>query len=211
MGLAQITPHSGGLTMVKKMMLLATMAVAVVAFVAPAAASANWTHNGSPLTENVHLQFHGTWKFEGALGRVHCEDTTMTVELTSVPGNIAHVIEFTVDNPTVDCRVSGVLAAICGERSLHETYLTHNGLATINGGAIELSEIELVTVFGETPKPCAEVILTDNSENITTATPDNPEEIHSVSLGGSLEDNFGGKEQFSGVLNATPSGTYGIE
>jgi hypothetical protein len=190
--------------MLKKMMLLAMAAAAVVAFAAPAAASANWTHNAGELGENVEVEFHGTAQFVGDLGSVHCEDATAFVLLTG-NSNEGHIETFEVDNEP-NCVVGGLLASLCGTHSLTEAH-AEGGLATIEGGTIVLSNIHLVNVFGT----CAEVELTDNPEEDATATPDNPEHIHSVSLGGSLEDNLGGIEEISGTLNATPSGTYGIE
>jgi hypothetical protein len=204
--------------MLKKAILVA-MAVAAFAAVAAPAASANWTHEGNPLEGNPIVEFHGTTEFSGGIGSVHCEDSTAEIELTGGT-NIGHVLSFTVDNPTVNCEVTGLASLACtgspaASTTLESAGLLQEALATIEGGTIGVTEVELTNIFFNGNGPCADVTLTnvveEGAEVPITATPNNAGSIEEVELGGSLATSVGGTVEINGTLAATPSGTYGIE
>jgi len=194
--------------MLKKMMLLAVAAAAVLAVAAPAA-SANWTHSGAELKTNANVTFSGETSFAGELGTVTCKQSTAAATLTASSSH-GTVQSFTVDSPTTNCEVGGVVGALCGTTSLESAHLEAGNVPTLTASStnIVIDNVKLINVFGSEGSPCLELDLVGN----VTATPNNPASISSVSLSGTLEDTtLEAQVAVSGSLAANPAGTYGIK
>jgi len=194
--------------MLKKMMLLAVAAAAVLAVAAPAA-SANWTHSGAELKTNANVTFSGETSFAGELGTVTCKQLTGAATLT---GSSSHgtLQSFSVDSPTTNCEVGGVLGALCGTTSLESVHLEAGNVPTLTATTtnIKIDNVKWIYLFGSEPNPCLEL----NLRGDLTATPNNPESISSVAFSGTLEDTtLEAQVALSGSLAASPAGTYGTK
>jgi hypothetical protein len=207
-----------------KKILMAAMAVAALAAVAAPNVSATITHNEkgvhTPLEEGEepHETFTGEAEFQsGELGGAACKEVEGEIQLNTAP-TTGTVTKFQVKEPTVNCTVSGALAAICGVKSLHQVNLTHHAHATVVTNAtkedvITIQTIKLFNLFGSTLSPCIPLELesTDNVAGIdVVANPDDATEISTVDLSGELHTEFG-PVKVDGTLHAHNEGTYGIE
>src|SRR4051794_22851183 len=125
--------------MFKKMMLLAMAVAAVVAFAIPAVASANWKLEGSELTTNAGIVYHGNAAFTSETGKVICPEVTAEVELVAKTTS-ASVNSFEVTGPEA-CDVSGtVLPGLAGgTNSLVESGLEEAAAATVSGGNLSIT------------------------------------------------------------------------
>jgi opacity protein-like surface antigen len=131
--------------MLKKMMLLAVSAAALVAFAVPASASAatDWTHNGSVVGNNVDLteSFEGFLSFDTGIGSFGCD---VTVKLTVTGPTSAEITEF---NPTTASCVGTGMLVTC-----HLANDTSNVPWTVTNGTGNVSITKSggnVTVFNE--------------------------------------------------------------
>ena len=194
---------------IKKMLLVASMALAAVAFAAPGMASAaEWTHEGEPLAEEVTVQFEGTAKFEDQEGNgVECTDAYADVDLE--PGSTGKVTSFGPTNVS-NCHVLGSLGSVC---SLEEvTSLALPWEVDVNAANFTITGVHIINhmsggFFCEVAIGSAkEITLSGN----VTATPDNTAAISSITLSGSLSSSLGGSVVVSGTMQGTPAGTYGI-
>lgn len=197
--------------MLKKLTLLAMAVAALVAFAAPAAAQAeaDWTHEGTVITEDHHVEFTGPAEFNlaesetGAHAIVHAE---ITLYPDTGTGTVSafHVTNCTgtgelngfpcTGSPTfpdwpVQARADGtILITIPKTEPLHNVYYADAGHTF----------------------PVATTALSGP----VIATPDNSGEIGSVQLvgGEGLEAN-GNAAEASGELAVTEgdAGTYGIK
>jgi len=186
----------------KKVVLLVSMALAVVTFAVPAA-SAAWTHAGTPLGSNAEVTFSGPSNIElvgGAVG-VHA---IVHAKVTLEPGNTAKVTAFDDTNCTGTGQLNGLT---CTGTAENLPWIAH-----IEGGKIKITNIKLTNHYyspldpGHTA-PVTTTVLTGN----ILATPNNPKSISSVSLAGEGTTMNGMPGLFGGTLGVAPAGTYGIE
>jgi hypothetical protein len=193
--------------MLKKTMLMASMAVAAIAFALPAVASANWTHNTNAIASPINLSFSGTASFVGELGGVSCSESTATAEATV--GTKAHVKSFGADNPTTKCKASGGLA-FCTVQTVEATGLPWE--AHTNTSAITVTTVHIDNTFSGAFCPYHIITLYGD----VAVTPDNPHKAKTGTISGTLKAYNGTSNAFiqnvtaSGTLNVTPSETYGI-
>lgn len=192
--------------MIKKMMLLAVSAAAVIAFAVPAAASANWTHSGSELAEDATVSFSGPASFsvgEGAAGwswEIHAK-----LELTAGT-TAAHVLTF----EDSDCTGFGQLANLtCTGTPEGLPWTAHIDPET---GDIRITNIKLTNHYyspldAEHANPLTTTVLTGN----ILASPETASAISSVSLSGENTFANGWPATVEGTLSASEPGTYGTE
>lgn len=89
--------------MIKKMMLLAGMALAAIAFAVPASASAlEWTDNGSPVAEEVEEEFAGRISFGNPLPGQTKFGCDVDVGVTVDPEGHATVTTFDITTSTCE-------------------------------------------------------------------------------------------------------------
>jgi hypothetical protein len=86
--------------MLKKTLLLASMAVAVVTLAVPAGASATWGEKTVSIT--------GPFGFHSNIGGITCNETHWTATLTA--NTTGHVTGFSITNATPQCTAHGGLA-----------------------------------------------------------------------------------------------------
>jgi hypothetical protein len=202
--------------MLKKMLFAAVAVVAVAVVVAPSA-SGTILHDHMPLEpgEEPHETFTGTIDYQNAeLGRVHCTNVEVDIQLNTAP-TTGTVTKFQINEPTVNCHISGALGAICGMSSLHQVNLTKHAQTTVatqpaGADALTMQDIELFTLFGSTASPCVEFALHSTATKDFLLTPTNPTNISTLHLSGSLETPFG-PMSFAGTLHPHNPGTWGIE
>lgn len=201
--------------MIKKALLLAMAAVAVVAVSAPMA-SANWTHNGTPLSvgQDPHLQLTGQLLTVSAFGQIKCEiDMTIVFTGGSTTGEVKQIeIDLTEpgSTPTKKCTTGGFFAP-CLVKGFHATGLPW----TVHSNGADVITI----TTGETHKtlespqggPCsfADQVTTKPGTITATIPAGQTGGINEVTLSGQLETSTGAKSTVSGTLTANPSGTYG--
>jgi len=192
----------------KKMLLLAGMALAAVAFAAPAAAQAEgtWTKNHVPITENTNVSVNGFVGFATAFGGYGCPASgTATLE----PGGGGTVNTFVIGN-TAECEGTGFLAAC--ELVNHEVTAglpyeltaTHEDFDII-GDITVWNEYDAECGFGELEVEFNEITVT--AENPTTAT--------NLTLSGQngVVNVAGQQLEAEAYGNGTlsPGGVYGVE
>lgn len=116
--------------MLKKLMLLATAAMAVFAFGAQGA-SANWFHGSSALKagENPHINTTGSLSFTSPNGGTSCNTVDSTIELIG-GSTTGHIRSFEVTNIGA-CEISGALVFLTGgTTTLKSATLTGSGAWT---------------------------------------------------------------------------------
>lgn len=198
---SDVTRQMEGKKMIKKMLLLASMALAAVAFAVPASASANWTANQAPLTENAVVEFSGPASFQipgtaGAEATIHAE---IELKAGSTTGT---VLSFT------DTSCKGTL----GFAGLTCTGTARNlpWHVEVNGPDLVINDIDLLTHYyigSHSETPVRQSVLAGD----IIATPDDPEAIGTVTLSESENTTASGVPAVvDGDLAASPEGVYGF-
>jgi hypothetical protein len=207
--------------MLKKMMMLAGMALMVAAFVGTASASANtrwvhWTVNAEEAEEKTTVEeitedFTGFAKFEvvGATGNnfgcnvhAHVHGYTKTNPTTGTKEAHAEVTSFEITTST--CKGEGVFAT-CELES-------HSNTAEEKPWTVDVSTTDFVVTnvaIKNTYKNCL-VAPANLSFPEVTATPNNPEKINCLTLTG-RGLNISTVVEATGTLCGYHEGTYGIE
>jgi hypothetical protein len=183
---------------IKKMALLASMALALVAFAAPATASAlEWKHEGKKLAANASISFTGPVGFTSAFGNVSCETAHGTGVIK--PGTTGTITAFDGTN----CKGSGLLTGCTvDDTALGLPWVTHiTGAKTFS-----ITGVKIKNVFTDDPF-C--VVDETTLEGSITATVDNAAAISSATLSGTLNSSLG-TVNVNGTLQGTPAKTYGI-
>jgi hypothetical protein len=184
----QISIEKGNKMSIRKAMLLASMAVAAVAFAAPAGASASgmFLNNGEEITEPIEVEFTGTVGYGGAAGSFVCGvHPVLTVSTNSATIN-------TLGLTTTDCNGTGGFAHC----HLSEASPTSGSTLTPTATKIDLQGLKLFkryttgdpgTGIGTSETPCGVASfpggLELTFENVSL-TPDNPEAITSLTPSG---------------------------
>jgi hypothetical protein len=193
--------------MLKKIMVLASMAVTAVAFAAPAIASAEWTDATKKVEVPREVSFTGPAAFTGGIGGITCNNTHATATLT--PGSTATVNSFIVTNPTTECTETGGLA-FCTTHSVTST--GNPWTAHTNTVDITITGVKIDNTMSGAFCPYHELTLKGD----VTVTPDNPHAATLGHLGGTMGVYNGTTTAFvqnvtvSHTVNVSPSGTYGI-
>ena len=189
--------------MLKRTMLLASFAVAAMAF--PAMASAAWTDNTVAIGANANVTFAGNAAFVGALGGTSCKEAEAAGTLE--PGTNGKITKF---QPKVSsCSTSGGLAG-CTVTSVTSEKLPWN--ANTNTEHILIEAVWIVTTYHGAFCPYHEIRLTGN----VTIDVTNPHAGTAGHITGTLHatnNTTGANIQnvtASGTQTITPSGTYGI-
>lgn len=184
----------------KKLGLIAGMALAALAFAIPvSAASANWTHETVPITNNETMHLTGTMGFDNGAGTGFDCEVTANLEMTA--GTTAgHVRNFTVFTNT--CVGKGVFVN-CKVKSA--TPAGEPWAAAIVGGTVRINGFDLTNVYENCPAESTTII--DNGAPEVIATPDNNEAIESLKITGTAA----GGLNITGTLAPTILGTWGIE
>jgi len=187
-----------GNTMIKKIMLLASMALATAALAAPAA-QAEWLHNGAPLKANATVNLSGTAGFAApfGLGTYTC---TVHATLVAEPGSTGKVTKF---EPTTNTCVGTGILANCKLKS-HSSNVPMIVHANTTVRTISITNATIKNVYEGANCSQTETHLLFST---VTATPDNGSSISSVKLSGTATNGT----TVSGTLNVTPAKTYGIK
>jgi hypothetical protein len=192
-----------------KKMLVAAMAVMALAAVAAPTASATWTHNHVALGggENPEETLTGTFQFQGLIGKVHCSNMELRLQLLGGQ-TTATVKVFQSQNPAA-CHASGAFGTSCGTNSLQKTELqthatghivTHNGLP-----AVTVTHLKLLSTFGS----CTTTFLESDATRDILIVPSDPTTIGTATLTGTLKTPAGGVA-VSGTFHPHIPNTYGI-
>ncbi len=193
--------------MFKKMLMIASMALAVVALAAPASALANWTHEEKELEENATLTFSGPAGFACAA----CEagaDAELTAEITLEAGSLTGKV---TKVSAANCIGTGKLAnTTCTSTFEGLPWTVHANPLT---GKLTITNIKITNNYWainvpHTEKPLSTTVLTGN----IVATPNSAASISTVTLAGEgTVVNGVAPATVSGDLAASPAGTYGFE
>jgi len=196
----------------KKIMLLASMALAAVAVMAPATASAQGfqiADAGVPVKTGTKVTLSGTAGFENTtLGvGVRC---TVHATLEAETSTVGHT-QFTITTNT--CVFTGAFTSGCTTVSDEPVYEnagagTHEGWVTEAASANTLSITDVTINATNDGFPCVLGSVELAFEKIT-ATVNNAAAISSVTLSGT-GTNGGVSVCAFGTLNVTPAGTYQI-
>jgi hypothetical protein len=188
--------------MLKKMMLLGLAIGALVAFAAPAAASAavvvdTETSEAFTGTES----FTGAIQFSSELGGVACGEATAVVGFSE--GSSGEVEELGISLPT--CKGSGAFTKC----TLTVAELTSASSVTVTETDFDISPVTITDTFTGAECPVEHITLTFAS---ITATPDSASSIGDLTLSGSgTADPLGLATTAFGTLTAAHPGTLAIE
>jgi len=190
--------------MFKKMMLAGSMALAALAFAIPVSgASANWTHEGSPLASDAAVTFTGAANFnlEGSATGAHAN---VDIGVTLKAGTTTATVTSFKDT---NCTGTGALNGLrCTGTPIGLPWDAH-----IVGDNITITKFELDTHYYSPldPNHTSPVSTTVLKGNLW-ATVDDPEGISQVTIenDGSVTAN-GSPAVVHGLLNVSPAGTYG--
>jgi len=197
----------------KKMMMLATMVAAVMAFALPATSSAAWNDEGTAITSTKTVQLTGSASHSGG---VECPNAL--TDLTLDPGSTGKIDTFTIEE-TDKCKVIGSLAALgCNKLTSHISTNLPWSIST-NGSVILITKIDLdLTYVGS--GLCVSGVGTTLSNKLDgsgkeiplVATPNSTTTVSSVKLSGELKSSTGTNVTTSGTLSVLSpnTGTYGI-
>ncbi|HYH54514.1 MAG TPA: hypothetical protein VD761_10325 [Solirubrobacterales bacterium] len=191
--------------MFKKMLIIASMALALVAIAAPASALANWTQSGVPLEEgeNPHLSLAGPAAFTVPAGEFGVSATlTATIQLTGGT-TTAHIISLKADN----CKGSGKLAGL----NCTSTF-TYGDVDCISGGQLVITDVTWhIKYYSPLDPNHTSPVASSTVSGDIDAAPDNSEEIGSVSLSSENAESSGATGEVTGNLAVSPAGEYGCE
>jgi opacity protein-like surface antigen len=186
--------------MLKKMMLLAVSAAALVAFAVPASASATeWQDAGEGFAGHRTIDLEGHAEFKTTTGAgVTCKQAKFTLTMVG-GGDSGSVTAFSVTNPTTECNGFGALAACVPEQPDAEN-LGWPVTANANG-TITISGIQFKATYNNCP-------ASQIAGGKITLTPNNPESIGTLKGTGSA---LGEVSLAADLAVLAPnSGTYGI-
>jgi hypothetical protein len=198
----------------KKVMLLASLAMAAAAFAAPSTASAVWTHNHQdlPAANNPVIHGEGTVETTSQIGGTHCSQVTLTMQLTGGT-TTEHIQQFTPNEAT--CKTTGALAG-CTITSITTTGFPWTG--HINGTTINQTGIVIQKHIHGFLCPSTLQYVTQATKQVTiqpdeTGLVGGHTTITNLTIGGSLHIvETGGTATMSGniILTASSTHTYGF-
>lgn len=191
--------------MFKKMMLVASMALAALAFALPvSAASANWTHDGEPLGSNANVTFSGAAGFN-LEGSETGATANLDIGVTLVAGTTTATVTSFKDT---DCTGKGALAPLrCTGTPLNLPWDAH-----IVGDDITITNFQMDTDYWSplNPTHSGNPLATSLLKGNLWARVDDPEAISEVTIGNDGElTQSGNPIVVHGLLTLNPAGTYG--
>jgi hypothetical protein len=181
--------------MIKKTMLLAMAAAALVAFMAPAGASAEgmFFHEGNPIEEPIEEEFSGSFGFASGLGGISC-GTHPVVEIDTNGGT---VLDLGITTST--CIGSGAFAGCTiTSHKMDEPLPT----LTPTASTIDINGLVVTYTYGGSC-PLSGTSATHTFKSPLVATPNNPEAISTLSLSGVVTI-----DSALGALSVTASGAF---
>jgi len=202
--------------MLKKTMILALAAMAVLAVSVPAA-SASWYKHHSVIQTDQQIQFTGQAKFESlVLGNIECQTQAKVKFLAGQ--TTANIEEFALDagsTPTARCNVTGAIAncdttAVSSNATTQAPWVAH-----LLGGNKDTIEITTGTIQnlleGATPHSACNVVQQIQIKpGIVHATVVGSTcTISQITLSGQLEAQTGAKLKITGTQSVIPGATYG--
>jgi hypothetical protein len=190
-----------------KQALVSALVVLVCVAVAAPNASAGWLHNhvALGLGENPQATFTGTFQFQGLIGKVHCGNMEMKMQMLGGQTD-GTVTQFGSQNPAA-CHASGVIGFSCGTNSIQSVGLQQNATAQITASnTLTVTNVKLLFSFGE----CAGFLLESDETRDITFSPNNSETISTLQGAGALKTPISGLA-FSSSLEVHDPGTYGIK
>jgi len=189
---------------IKKVLLLASMAIAGAVVVMPAAADDEfpWTHDHKALDKNATTKFSGTAEFSGEFGTFTCE---VHIPVILEPGTTGTVE--TIEATTAKCAGDELLKGCVPEidTALNLPYTMH---ATKT--KIDVTKVAFHVIFDE---KCFVPEMTMTFPSVTV-DPEQPATIDNAFLHGKgTIDAFGLQfpVELGGTIAAEKAGTYGIE
>lgn len=188
----------------KKIMLLALMALCAGALAAPATASAEafWTEEGFFLEENAEIELNGNFEFETALGGIDCEVNGMA---TLEPGESGKLTAFTLKAAT--CEGFGLLEAC----EVTETEAAGLPMTIHADTTTAIQVTNVFFIYEVEGMGCPVEAVSINSPKEVFFTPANAEEMKILSVGGVVTTSLGGMQgESAGELIVNPGATYGI-
>lgn len=193
----------------KKLTLVAAMAMAVAAFAVPSTASAQWTHNHKHLVGNAQIHGVGSANFQSGIGGVNCaSNVTATATLTGGT-TTASVTQF---SPVVaDCDPTGGINH-CTIDNIDVELTPYQ--AHINGTHIQPTNVRIQNTLSGFI--CPDITISGNGVTIIPHDTDQGAGGHTtitaLTLSGQLESSAGGNVTVGGTITATASSshTYGF-
>lgn len=192
----------------KKPMLVAVLATAVVALAVPTAASAFWTvnHVHLPGGANAELHAEGSFSFTSSFGGVTCSAGTATIQLKGgqTTGTIGQF------NPTLaNCVATGGLTG-CKIPEIHKTGLPW----LIHSNAVDIKATDVHLDYTLTGFLCPANVTLKGEVTVTPESPQQPEKttMQGLVLEGQIATNIGPNATVAGTLGLTPtsSNKYGF-
>ncbi|HWM63895.1 MAG TPA: hypothetical protein VNP96_07905 [Solirubrobacterales bacterium] len=189
----------------KRIMLVASMALALVAVAAPASASANWLKHHKPITQNEHIEVEGVLGFAiPGVASYRCEiDITATLFAGTTTGEID-----TFDITTNKCVGEGGLQActLKGDHTFDLPWEMHVETNEAGEPDITITDVTITNTYNDNTPNCP---VHDSTVIFpaVTATPDNPTTMSTLTVSGT---GAGGIQAF-GTASVTPKATFGIE
>jgi hypothetical protein len=110
----------------KKLTIIAALAMATAAFAVPSTASAIWTHNHQHLQGSPQIHGEGSAAFQSSAGQINCTTVTSTIQLTG--GQTTGVVnEFNANNVQTKCHTNGGIIGHCTVTSVTPVGLPWTG------------------------------------------------------------------------------------
>ncbi len=203
--------------MLKKMLLAATVVMALAAVASPSAPAA-WTQNHEPIKVDATETFTGDFLQQTqTYGQVTCTNAELVIQMLAGQTK-GTVTKLTCSNPTTNAHVTGPFAALCGGTTiLHKMELTEHATAEVvtNAAAvpaITITNVNLYTAFtnGTHQQICVEFHLTSGAGKGLVGTPKTAQTINHIQLTGSLNLAPGIGFPILGTLFPHKANTYGI-
>ncbi len=191
--------------MLKKTLMLAGLALALVVAAGPGSALANWTHGGSELTEEAELELTGPVTIETpGLGGAHFDvETKKRLFPFSLTGQYT---SYKVKN----CTGTGVLAGFtCTGVAVGLPWTFHKALFS-SRIRITKTRVDLFYYLPGDTLHASPITQTTTVGDIL-ATPDNGEAFSFFEFEGDGMTTNGNPSTLSGELEVTPAETYGAE
>lgn len=199
----------------KKVTIVAGIAMAMAAVALPSTASARWLHNHNPFPNGVNAQVHGTgtalFTSQNA-GSIHCTEVTTTAQMTGGQ-TTGHVEEFNALNPQTKCHTSHILAGctVTSVQSLTLPWLAH--VTPAPGTEVQVTGVHITNKLHGFLCP-QHITLQGDGVEITGeegATAGPHTKVQGITLTGQLTAVPGGPVKVEGTLTPTAGqqNTYG--
>jgi hypothetical protein len=186
------------MSMLRKSVLLAGMALLATVLAVPASASAyEWLHEGNPLEGEAEIELAGTFNVPGLF-----DCPAAKVEIIAEEDN-GTVTSFAVEDATKKCKTTGGYALIgCKVKEVIPDDLPWK--VEVNALSIAWKGVKITHKLEECLFPYISI------EGEIQATPDFSEAFSTVSLSGSMTTDTEEEASLEGEMEASAAETYGI-